>query len=116
MTELFSVLPHLASPPLAPAMFRVSQMNGTSATIEWSPPTDNGGSNVLHYILEKRDAGKKIWTTLTTLPPSVTECELENMDSGKDYFMRIKAVNKYGVSEAKEIEEPIVIKGVFKGM
>ena len=76
---------------------------------------DTGGSPIMHYILEKREAGCKVWATLTTLPPSVTECELENMAAGKEYFVRIKSVNKYGVSEARELVRPVSVTGAEKG-
>ena len=101
---------------MPPAHLSVANMTASSATIEWEQPDDNGGAPITHYILEKRNTGQTEWETLTTLPSSSTECELENMASAKDYYIRVRAQNKYGVSEPKDIAEPIRVKGVQKGI
>ena len=51
---------------------------------------------------------------LTTLPPVVTEVELENMSAGKDYYLRLAAENKYGLGQYVELAEPIRVKGSKK--
>ena len=96
---------------MAPAAIKVSYQTSTSICIEWEKPYDNGGSPILHYLLEKREGGQRQWHTLTTLPPAATECELENMVMGKDYNIRIRAVNKYGPSESLELARPVRVTG-----
>ena len=89
----------------------MSRVTSSSATIQWKKPVDDGNSPVLHYVLEKRESGATSWSKLITLPSSSHECELENMSPGKDYFVRISAVNKYGMGTAAELKEPIRVKG-----
>lgn len=101
--------------PMPPASLRVSHLSANSASIEWSKPLDNGGSPITNYTLEKRMAGQRNWEKLTMLPPDATECELQNMTSTKDYFIRIRADNKFGSSQPKELLEPIRVKGIQKG-
>ena len=102
--------------PMAPASLKVTHVTANTASIEWDSPLDDGGSPVENFILEKRESGWKSWEILTTLPPSVRECELENMSPSKDYFVRIRAVNKIGQGPATEINTPIRVKGITKGM
>lgn len=101
--------------PLAPTHLHVTQLGVTSATIEWEKPYDCGGSPLTRYILEKRQSGEAEWECLTSLPPNINECELENMISEKGYFLRIRAENKFGVSQPHELQEPIRVRCLQKG-
>lgn len=67
------------------------------------------------YVLEKKESGGASWEALTTLPASVTDCELENMTPDKDYYMRVRAESALGVSDAAELSEPIRVRGCKKG-
>ncbi len=100
---------------MAPASLRVTHITSNAASIEWESPLDDGGAKITNYILEKRESGWRSWEILTTLPPSVRECELENMSPAKDYFVRIRAVNRLGQGPATEINTPIRVKGITKG-
>ena len=105
----------ISDKPSTPPSISVSHLTANSATICWEKPLDDGGSPLLHYILEKREEGRSKWGTLTTLPAGAYECELENMASGKDYFVRIIAVNKHGPGVAAEMKEPIRVTGQANG-
>ena len=72
------------------------------------------GSDVISYVLEKKESGNKEWETLTSLPASVLECELENMTAEKDYYVRIRAENKHDVSAPAELAKPIRVRGIEK--
>lgn len=37
----------------------VSDIKAESCQLTWDAPLDNGGSEITHYILEKRDASRK---------------------------------------------------------
>ena len=107
---------HKTEKPMAPGTLRVSNLSTTSACIEWTKPLDDGGSPITSYRLEKRTAGQRTWQKLVLLPPDALDCELENMNAAKDYYVRIKAENKYGCGPAKELLEPIRVKGIQKGI
>lgn len=69
----------------------------TSAMLSWSPPENNGGSDVTHYIVEKREIDRKTWATVKAevafdkIPFKVT-----NLMPGTEYYFRVTAVNEYG--------------------
>lgn len=116
LTQYSQLSPAEKSTPSSPGALHITHQTATSCSIAWEKPLDIGSSAIMHYILEKREAGCTVWATLTTLPPSVTECELENMAAGKEYYVRIKAVNKFGVSEPSVMLRPICVRGAEKGM
>jgi len=101
--------------PLPPSSLCVTYLGADSVIIEWTRPYSDGDSPILHYVLEKRDAGKSTWEHLTNLPPDVTECELDNMASEKVYYMRVRAANQFGLSEPRDLEQPVKIKGDKRG-
>lgn len=44
----------------------VKDVTANSAQVSWTPPENDGGSAVYNYIVEKREADKKTWSTATT--------------------------------------------------
>ena len=101
--------------PLSPSALYVTYLGASSACIEWEKPYSTGGAPLTHYILEKRESGKADWEFLTNLPPDVMECELDNMNCDKFYFVRVRAANRHGISEPRDLNEPIRVKGETKG-
>lgn len=45
--------------PSPPRNLAVSDIKAQSCYLTWDAPLDNGGSEITHYIIEKRDASKK---------------------------------------------------------
>ena len=116
----YALFYYVTEAPLRPAGITVTMLSPTSAAVSWAPPLSDGGSPVLHYILEKRESTSggsepQGWEMLTTLPAVVNECELENMAPGKDYEVRICAENKFGQGPYIYMKEPISIKGIKRG-
>ena len=101
--------------PLPPSSLNVTYLGSDCVVIEWAPPFSEGDSPLLHYRLEKRDSGRAAWDHLTDLPPTVTECQLDNMAADKTYYLRVRAANQHGLSEPRDLEQPVRIKGDKRG-
>lgn len=67
----------------------------TSCNLTWSPPDSDGGSNVTHYIVEKREIDRKTWGTVKTNVENTT-FKVSNLVPGTEYSFRVIAVNEYG--------------------
>lgn len=72
----------------------------TSAKLAWSPPENDGGSAVTHYIIEKREIDRKTWGPVANNIEQ-TETNVKKLVSGTEYFFRVTAVNEYGPGVAK---------------
>lgn len=74
---------------------------------------DNGGSEILNYILEKKDNSKAGigWITITT---TLRHCKyhVTKLIEGKEYIFRVAAENKFGPGPAC-VSKPLVAKNPF---
>uniref|UniRef100_A0A182JJK3 Titin-like n=1 Tax=Anopheles atroparvus TaxID=41427 RepID=A0A182JJK3_ANOAO len=96
-------------PPSAPrGPIETSGMTSSSFTIAWQPPESNGGSKITEYVVEVKEAKKKVWKVVGTTSASETSLLIENLSMNKAYDFKITAKNKVGTSEPLQTEESIV--------
>ncbi|XP_040908463.1 immunoglobulin-like and fibronectin type III domain-containing protein 1 [Toxotes jaculatrix] len=103
-TEAISQLIVLDKPtsPLGPA--EVTESSATCIEFRWRPPKDDGGSPVTNYIMERQQVGRNTWKKIGELPgvPSYRDTDV---DHGRKYCYRIRAVTAEGTSEVLETDE-----------
>jgi predicted phage tail protein len=97
------------SPPRAP--FDVTGITKDSCHLSWQAPLDNGGTPILHYIIEKMDVSRGTWTDAGM--SMVTKHEVVRLVHRKEYYFRVKAVNSVGESEPLETNKSIIAKNEF---
>ncbi|MGH0162701.1 UNVERIFIED_CONTAM: hypothetical protein FKN15_048218 [Acipenser sinensis] len=78
-----------------------------SCKLSWSPPENDGGSSVTHYILEKREADRKTWATVIA-DLKKTSFSVANLVPGNEYYFRVTAVNEYGSGVPKDTGSAIL--------
>lgn len=95
------------SAPEGPMVFEEIQAN--SAKVSWKVPVDDGGSEILGYIVERREAARNAWYTVDS---RVTDTELvvKNLKEGTEYHFKVTAENSFGVSASLKSEHPVVPK------
>lgn len=89
------------SPPGGPLV--VSGLSAEKCTLSWEPPHETGGSEIMHYIVEKCETSRVAWI-LVYGDIQVTTCKITKMVKGNEYLFRVRAVNKYGEGEILESE------------
>ena len=99
------------SPPEGP--IRVMRVTRNMLAIHWEPPTDNGGSPIEGYVIEKREANRSFWTQAGTCGADVTAYCITDLAENQMYYFRVLAENAYGFSEPLEFEQPIIPKRIF---
>ncbi|KAJ1363943.1 Twitchin [Parelaphostrongylus tenuis] len=90
---------------------QVKEIHKEGCTLNWKPPLDNGGSEILHYRVEKMDTSRGTWQEVGQFP----ECtaKVNKLINGKEYQFRVMAVNLQGESKPLETIEPIIAKNEF---
>lgn len=90
-------LPRIPKAPSTPAAPNLS-VDGNSITVSWNPPSDDGGTAVTSYTVERAsDAG---FTTGVVATSGIvgTSTVLSNLSWGAPYYVRVKATNGVGTS------------------
>ncbi|KAF3843790.1 hypothetical protein F7725_002639 [Dissostichus mawsoni] len=107
--------------PVPPRNLTVSNIRAESCYLHWDAPLDNGGSELTNYIVEKRD----VMTDQPELeegqeaPPEPQWVEVNssvidrkfgvwNLETNKSYLFRVKAQNRYGISDPCTTEEVMI--------
>lgn len=67
-----------------------SKVHKEGCTLSWKPPLDNGGSEILHYIVEKMDISRGTWQEVGQYGD--TTAKLTKLTPNKQYLFRVKAV------------------------
>uniref|UniRef100_A0A8C5DN14 Titin n=1 Tax=Gouania willdenowi TaxID=441366 RepID=A0A8C5DN14_GOUWI len=95
--------------------FSVPDAPGTpfvsTCTLHWTPPLNDGGDHVSHYILERRETSRVTWTIVDDHVDAVSY-KVTKLVPGKEYIFRIAAVNKFGVGEFLE-SDPFIAQNPF---
>lgn len=69
----------------------------TSAMLSWTPPENDGGSEILHYVVEKREIDRKTWATVKAeVEKDKIPYKVSGLTPGAEYYFRVTAVNEYG--------------------
>uniref|UniRef100_A0A3B3HPS0 Titin n=1 Tax=Oryzias latipes TaxID=8090 RepID=A0A3B3HPS0_ORYLA len=93
--------------PSPPTNFMVKEITKNSVTLTWEPPLLDGGSKIKHYIVEKRESTRKVYSPITTC--NKMSLKVESLPEGGIFFFRVLAENEYGVGLQAKTIEPIKI-------
>lgn len=75
------------------------------------PEGDQGGSKVTHYIVEKRETSRVVWSTVSERHEQ-THIAVSKLVRGNEYVFRVRGVNKFGAGEPLD-SEPVIAKNAF---
>jgi len=82
----------------------VTELSKDFATIEWKAPASDGGSPVLHYVVEMKESGDR-WKVIDDKVTDKT-FTFEKLKEGSSYEFRVTAVNKVGPGVPSSSSQP----------
>lgn len=94
----------IPGPPEAP--LEITEQDIDACTLLWNSPQEDGGSNITNYIVEKCDISQGDWVTVST-SCTKTSFRMTKLTPGKEYGFRVRAENRFGVSEPTYFEKMI---------
>lgn len=91
---MFSFFSGRPGVPVGPIKFE--EVFAERIGLSWKPPTDDGGSKITNYVVEKREENRKTWVHVSSDPK---ECQyiVQRLTEGHEYEFRVMAQNKYGI-------------------
>lgn len=70
--------------------------------LQWNAPESDGGAPIEFYIVERREKTAKEWNSVGKVNPSadgVQQIVDNKVVEDKEYYYRVKAVNKAGIGD-----------------
>ena len=96
--------------PQPPKNLEVTEVWTDYICLSWQPPEDDGGQELLGYIIEKREFDRPIWVKTNNVPASQKPtAKVTGLFEGSEYFFRIFSVNSIGPSK-----DPTTTKKSYK--
>ncbi|XP_030606297.1 myomesin-3-like [Archocentrus centrarchus] len=96
--------------PFPPTNVHACEVSDTYVVLSWTEPEPRGREPLTFYV-ERSLAGKNSWE-MASLDMVVKSPRFPVFDlvKGKQYYFRVRAVNKYGVSDPSEPSTPISLR------
>uniref|UniRef100_A0AAY4BS72 Immunoglobulin like and fibronectin type III domain containing 1, tandem duplicate 3 n=1 Tax=Denticeps clupeoides TaxID=299321 RepID=A0AAY4BS72_9TELE len=90
------------TPPQNPV--EIVEASSHCVEIKWRAPKDNGGSPIINYNLERQQLGRNTWKKIGMIP-GIPHYKDTDVDHGRKYCYRIRAVTAEGTSEVMETDD-----------
>uniref|UniRef100_A0A4W6E432 Fibronectin type-III domain-containing protein n=1 Tax=Lates calcarifer TaxID=8187 RepID=A0A4W6E432_LATCA len=90
--------------------YSLQQGEDLKIEIPWKPPTNNGGSPILGYHLERKEKNSLLWTKLNKLLIPDTRFKTTELEEGIEYEFRVYAENIAGISPSSKVSESTVAR------
>ncbi len=113
-------------PADAPDQPKVEKITKDSVTLSWKKPSNDGGSKITGYVIEKRSPDRFVyefhwwliiyslssrdWTEVTELPAREYSYTVPNLKEGDNVSFRIRAINAVGPSEPSQPTDAITVQ------
>ncbi|XP_077464566.1 myosin binding protein Ha [Stigmatopora argus] len=92
--------------PGPPGSTKLVDCWGFNAALEWTPPKDNGNTEITGYIVQKADKKTGEWFTVLEHYHRLT-ATVTDLIMGNSYAFRVFSVNKVGVSEKSAVTKDV---------
>lgn len=99
--------------PGPPGNPKLKDWSKSYADICWTKPTRDGGSPILGYVVEAQKSGTAQWDRINKDLIKICAYRVPGLIEGMEYKIRIRATNKVGDSEPRELPQTILAKDIL---
>uniref|UniRef100_A0A4W5R292 Immunoglobulin like and fibronectin type III domain containing 1, tandem duplicate 3 n=1 Tax=Hucho hucho TaxID=62062 RepID=A0A4W5R292_9TELE len=98
--------------PGQPSSPKVVSAFANCINLEWVPPSNTGGTNILGYHLEKRKKGSNLWGSINNVkePIKGQGTAVKDVIEGIEYEFRVAAINISGAGEPSTPSEFVIAR------
>jgi len=97
-------------PPGPPERVQVLDWDKKWVKLSWQPPLEDGGSRILHYIIEKKEDFSSKWNKHQQTDTDECEWKVTELTENSKYRFRVRAVNKAGPGAPSEPSEEVTCR------
>lgn len=94
-------------PPEPPRNLHAARIGADYVTLEWKPPSQDGGAKVTAYRIEMCEETSEEWTKVEDIKSFDTVYKVTGLQEGVGYFFSVSARNQVGFSEPCETDAVI---------
>lgn len=76
-------------------------VNRKMCLLNWDDPKDDGGSELIGFLVERKDAKMHTWRLAVDTDRS--KCDITGLVEGQEYKFRVFAKNKFGCGPPVEL-------------
>jgi len=105
----------LLEPPSMPGKpLQTTNIDPTSLSISWQPSSSGGSSDIVSYIIERRDALKAHWIPVKKVSSNQYNVLIPELIEGASYYFRVCALNEDDLqSEWLELDTPVLCRNPY---
>jgi titin len=81
----------------------VSNLAGTTLTLNWDLPESNGGNNITDYQIFVSGNGGEVWTKINDGTSALRFLNVFNLAKGKRYLFKVAAVTSLGAGSSSDV-------------
>ena len=99
------------SPPDAPALLEITDVDATVVRLKWKAPGNDGGSPVTFYIVEYKQRTEEEWQAFPKVKADKNpKAAVDGLTTGGKYEFRVYAENRAGRSPNSDVIGPQLVK------
>lgn len=101
------------TPPGPPSNIKLKDWSKSYADLVWTKPSRDGGSPILGYVVECQKSGSAQWDRINKDLIKFCVFRVPGLSEGTEYRFRIRASNKVGDGEPRELTETVLAKDIL---
>ncbi|XP_014804109.1 PREDICTED: myomesin-3 [Calidris pugnax] len=96
--------------PGPPYDVRCTEVRDSSLMLHWEAPLYTGAGPVTGYYIDMCEEGSEEWTQINKQSIATTHMKISDLERGKCYIFRVRALNKAGIGPPSLPSDPVVAK------
>lgn len=100
---------HLLGKPTPPKNLTVKEVKDDFVDLVWELPESDGGSPILKYVVERKEAKKPTFISAGTTAPDQLQSKVAKLVEDTEYVFRVAAVNESGQSDWVTLDKPVKV-------
>ena len=91
----------------------MTSVSDRAVGVKWEEPDVDGGSEIIGYFVEVREAIRRVWQKAGSVDAGQREFLVTPLLEGQQYIVQVAAENRIGVGEWVELSQSVTAKNQF---